>query len=211
MIAQLTGIVARKEANSVILDVNGVGYQVLVPITVLSALPAEGSKVTLVTHLLLRDDKSGAIEMTLYGFQSATELQAFKLLLSASGVGPKVALALLSTLDVSELARALSTNDTRMLSRVPGIGPKLAQRLCLELGDKMASFVFEQRAEQAAAGRQTAQENAAYEDVIEALVGLGYGRPDARRAADRVFASATDRSNTGALVTAALTLLTSGR
>ena len=211
MIAQLTGTVARVEANSVVVDVGGVGYQLLVPVTVLSSLPEVGGKVTLVTHLLLRDDKSGSIDMVLYGFANTTELQAFKILLGASGVGPKVALALLSTLDVPELARALSTNDTRLITKVPGVGPKLAQRLCMELGDKMAIFAFEQRTERAAAGRQTAEENAAYEDVVEALIGLGYGRPDARRAADRVFANATDRTNTAALITAALTLLTSGR
>ncbi len=149
--------------------------------------------------------------MTLYGFAGPTDLQAFKILLSVSGVGPKMALALLSTLDVPELARALSTNDTRVITKVPGIGPKLAQRLCLELGDKMAAFAFEQRAERAASGRQTEQENQAYEDAVEALVGLGYSRADSRRAADRAVANATDRTNTAALISQALRLLTGGR
>lgn len=206
MIAQLSGVVARVEANSVILDVGGVGYQVFVPVTVLSALPEGGGKFTLVTHLIVRED-----EMTLYGFANATELQAFKILLGVSGVGPKVALALLSTLDVGELARALSTNDTRQITKVPGVGPKLAQRLCLELGDKMAAFAFEQRAERAAAGKQTEQENANYEDVIEALVNLGYSRADSRRAADRAIANASDRTDFSALLRQALNLLTGGR
>jgi Holliday junction DNA helicase RuvA len=206
MIAQLSGVVARVEANSVILDVGGVGYQVFVPVTVLSALPENGGKFTLMTHLIVRED-----EMTLYGFANATELQAFKILLGVSGVGPKVALALLSTLDVGELARALSTNDTRQITKVPGVGPKLAQRLCLELGDKMAAFAFEQRAERAAAGKQTEQENANYEDVIEALVNLGYSRADSRRAADRAIANASDRTDFSALLRQALNLLTGGR
>ncbi|HZP81627.1 MAG TPA: Holliday junction branch migration protein RuvA [Chthonomonadaceae bacterium] len=206
MIAQLSGVVARVEANSVILDVGGVGYQVFVPVTVLSALPDNGGKFTLMTHLIVRED-----EMTLYGFANATELQAFKILLGVSGVGPKVALALLSTLDVGELARALSTNDTRQITKVPGVGPKLAQRLCLELGDKMAAFAFEQRAERAAAGKQTEQENANYEDVIEALVNLGYSRADSRRAADRAIANASDRTDFSALLRQALNLLTGGR
>ena len=208
MIAQLTGLVARIEANSVILDVNGIGYQVFLPVTTLSGLPEVGGKVTLVTHLVIRGQPD--FEMTLYGFSDTAQLQAFKLLLRASGVGPKVALALLSMLDVPELARALSTSDTRTITKVPGVGPKLAQKLCFELGDKMAAFAFEQKTERATAGQQTAQENAAHEDVMDGLVGLGYSRADARRAADKVFATATDRANTGALLAAALRLLTSG-
>jgi Holliday junction DNA helicase RuvA len=206
MIAQLSGVVARIEGNSVILDVGGVGYQVFVPVPVLAGLPEAGGKCTLITHLVVRED-----EMTLYGFATTTQLQAFRILLGVSGVGPKVALALLSSLDVPDLARALSTNDTRVITKVPGIGPKLAQRLCLELGDKMAAFIFEQRAERAASGQRTEQENRAYEDVIEGLVGLGYGRPDARRAVDRACANAPDRANTSALFAEALRLLNGGR
>jgi holliday junction DNA helicase RuvA len=206
MIAQLTGTVARTEGNSIVLDVSGVGYQVFVPATVLSALPEAGVKFTLMTHLIVRED-----EMTLYGFANQTEMQAFKILLGVSGVGPKVALALLSTLEVPDLARALSTSDTRAITKVPGVGPKLAQRLCLELGDKMAAFAFEKRTERAAAGTKTAQENAAYEDVIEALLQFGYSRPDARKATDRVVNEAADRTDVGALVTAALRWLTAGQ
>jgi Holliday junction DNA helicase RuvA len=206
MIAQLTGLVVRSEGSSLVVDVNGVGYQVFVPATVLSALPAAGTKFTLITHLIVRED-----ELTLYGFANQIEMSAFKILLGVSGVGPKVALALLSTLEVSDLARALSSSDTRAITKVPGVGPKLAQRLCLELGDKMAAFAFEQRTERAAAGAKTAQENAAYEDVIEALVGFGYSRPDARKATDRVFADAKERGDVGALITAALRWLTSGQ
>ncbi len=206
MIAQLTGAVARTEGSSVILDVGGVGYQVFVPVPVLSTLPESGGKLTLITHLIVRED-----ELTLYGFSDTLQLSAFRILLGVSGVGPKVALALLSTLDVSELARALSTSDTRIITKVPGVGPKLAQRMCLELGDKMAAFAFEQKTDRAVAGQQTAQENAAYEDVIDGLVGLGYGRPDARRAADRALAAAADRTNTSALISAALRYLTGGK
>ena len=209
MIAQLTGSVVRTESNSVILDVSGVGYQVFVTAPVLSNLPEAGGKVTLTTHLVLRGQPD--MEMTLYGFNDAAELATFKILLGASGVGPKVALALLSTLSVSELARALSTNDTRLITKVPGVGPKLASKLCLELGDKMAKFAFDQRTERTEAGKQTAEENAVYEDVMDGLVNLGYGRADARRAAERVFANAEDRTDVGALISATLRLLTSGK
>jgi Holliday junction DNA helicase RuvA len=209
MIAQLTGTVVRTEANSVILDVGGVGYQVFVPVPTLSALPPDGGKVTLLTHLVARVQPE--FDMALYGFMEASEQRAFKILLGVSGVGAKVALALISSLSVADMARALSTSDTKGITKVPGIGPKLAQRLCLELGDKMAVFIFEQKTERTEATQQTAQENATYEDVIEALVGLGYGRPDARRATDRVVANAADKTNTAALLSAALQFLNSGK
>ena len=205
MIAQLTGLIARVEGNSIIVDVGGVGYQVFVPATVLSLLPEVGAKATLVTHLIVRED-----EMTLYGFSTQTELQAFRILLGVSGVGPKVALALLSTLDVGELSRALSTSDTRVITKVPGVGPKLAQRMCLELGDKMSAFAFEDKVKRAEGNSQTAEENQAYEDAVEGLVALGWSRPDAKKAVQRVFDKATDRANVGALVSAALRLLTGG-
>ena len=207
MIVQLTGLVVRTEGSSVVLDVGGVGYQVFVPVTALNSLPDVGGKVTLMTHLVARTQPD--FDMALYGFLDGTEMQAFKILLSVSGVGAKVALAIISSLSVPELSRAIASNDTKVITKVPGVGPKLAQRLCLEVGDKMAAFAFEQKAERAQAGQQTAQENAVYEDVIEALIGLGYGRPDARRAADRVFTAAADRSDAGTLIALALQFLTS--
>ena len=209
MIAQLTGTVVRIEGNSVVLDVGGVGYEIVVPIPTLANLPAVGGKATLRTHLVGRVQPD--FEMTLYGFLDALELRAFRILLGVSGVGAKVALAMLSTLKVDEIARAVSTTDTKTITKTPGVGPKLAQRLCLELGDKMAAFVFEQKVDRAVASQQTAEENAIYEDIIDALVGLGYGRPDARRAADQVFAKSSDKTNASALISAALQILTSGK
>ncbi|MCW3053911.1 MAG: Holliday junction helicase subunit RuvA [Chthonomonadales bacterium] len=209
MIAQLTGTIVRIEGNGVVLDVGGVGYEVIVPIPTLAALPEAGGKATLRTHLVGRVQPD--FDMTLYGFLDPQDLRAFRILLGVSGVGAKVALAMLSTLKVDELARAVSTSDTKTITKVPGVGPKLAQRLCLELGDKMAAFVFEQKVDRAVASQQTAEENAVHEDIIEALVGLGYGRPDARRAADTVFAKSTDKTNAASLISAALQLLTSGK
>jgi Holliday junction DNA helicase RuvA len=206
MIAQLTGSVLRKDAASLVLDVNGVGYLVFVPSPLLESSAEPGAKLSLATHLVVRED-----ELTLYGFARPIELEAFRLLLSVTGVGPKVALAMLSTLDVSDLARALSTNDVRAITQAPGVGPKLAQRLCLDLGDKMAAFVFEKRAERMEAGRQTALQNAAREETIEALINLGYGRADARRAADRAAAAADNGADTATLVNAALKILTGSR
>jgi len=209
MIAQLTGRLVRIDGSSIILDVGGVGYQVVVPVTVLTTLPEPGQKATLLTHMVGRVQPD--FEITLYGFATSRQLHCFRALTGVQGVGAKVALAMLSTLEVDELARALSTSDTKLITKVPGIGPKLAQRLCLELGDAMASFAFTQRAERSEAGKKTADENAAYEDVIEALVGLGYSRQDARRAADSVTSTAADKINTSALISAGLQFLTAGK
>ncbi len=192
-----------------ILDVGGVGYQVFVPVTVLSALPEPGVKTTLQTHMVARVQPD--FEVALYGFLDPQELQVFKILISVSGVGARVGLAMISSFPVAELARAISSGDIKTITKAPGVGPKLAQRLCTEIGDRMAALAFEQKADRAEAGRLTAVENAAYEDVIEALIGLGYGRPDARRAADRMFTAAPDRTDTAALIAAALQFLTSGK
>ena len=209
MIAQITGTVVRTEANSVVLEAGGIGYQLYVPVDTLAGLPAVGEKTTLQTHLVLRGQPD--VEMTLYGFRDADQVRAFKILLSTSGVGPKVALALLSTYDLTELSRALSTNDTRTITRVPGVGPKLAARLCLELGDKMAAFSFLQRTECAADAARTVEENTAWEDAVEGLISLGYSRPDSRKAVDRAAGAAKDRTDVAGLLGAALKLLTTPR
>lgn len=203
MIAQLSGIVARTEANSVVLDVNGVGYRVFVPLSVLSALPETGGKATLHTTMIVRED-----DIALYGFRTLEEQQVFQLVTSVTGVGPKVALSMLSVLDTGELARAISSNDTRALTKIPGVGPKLAQRVALELGERMAELAFAQRIE-TLTSRQTPEENAAYEDVVEALVNLGYSRPDSRKAAERALSHSADKTSAPALIREALNLLTS--
>lgn len=209
MIVQLTGAVLRTEANSVILDVGGIGYQVFVPVTVLNAVPEAGGKVTLLTHMAARVQPD--FDIALYGFLDPQELHAFKILISVSGVGAKVGLAMLSSFSVAELARAISSGDTKVITKAPGVGPKLALRICTEIGDRMAAFAFEQKTERATATQRTADENAAYEDVIEALIGLGYGRPDARRAADRICTAAADRTDTPSMISAALQFLTGGK
>ncbi len=205
MIAQLTGTVIRTEANGLILEVGGIGFQVSVPTPTLNKLPEIGGKITLLTYLSARVQPD--FEMSLFGFLDSSELQVFKLLLSVSGVGAKVALAMLSALSVDELSRAISTNDVKSITKTPGVGPKLAQRLCLEIGDKIAAFAFEQKTDRAEAGKQTVQENAVYEDTLEGLVGLGYSRADARRAADRVFTTASDKSDLSKTLSAALQFL----
>jgi len=201
VIAQLTGTVARTEANSVVLDVQGVGYRAFVPLSVLASLPADGSKVTLYTSMIVRDD-----DITLYGFRSEDELRVFQALMSVTGVGPKVALSMLSVLEGGELARAIASSDVRSLTRVPGVGPKLAQRLILELGDQMARFAFESRVSGASAAQAPAT-NEAFEDIVEALVNLQYNRADARRAAEQVLTESRGLADVPTMLREALKLL----
>jgi holliday junction DNA helicase RuvA len=132
MIAFLTGRVADKTATACLLEVAGVGYRLAMSTTSLAALPAEGDEVTIWTYLYVRED-----ELSLYGFESAAEKDAFEQLITVSGVGPKVALATLSALSPDDLAAAVAAEDVALLSGVPGIGKKTAQRICLELKDKM--------------------------------------------------------------------------
>ncbi len=202
MIAQLTGVVAGTEANSVVLDVGGVGYRVFVPSSVLSGLPETGGRVTLYTVMTVRED-----DISLFGFASVEERQVYQLLTSVTGVGPKVGLAMLSVYSVDELGRAISGNDTKALGKVPGVGPKLAQRVALELGERMAEFAFTRRLESVTAGGSPEQ-NAAFEDVVEALVNLGYSRPDSKKAAERAMSAASDKTNTSALIRESLNILT---
>jgi Holliday junction DNA helicase RuvA len=203
MIAHLNGTVARIEANYVVVDVNGVGYRVVVPISALSSLPEAGGKAMLYIAMIVRED-----DISLYGFLSLADLQVFQIVTGVTGVGPKVALSMLSVMDAGELARSIAGNDVKALTRVPGVGPKLAQRIILELGERMAEFSFTHRVDSAVT-ESTARENAAYEDVVEALVNLGYSRPDSRKAAERAITNSTDKSNTGILIRDALNLLSS--
>lgn len=182
MIAQLRGIVARSAGNYVVLDVNGVGYKVNVPLTVIENLPPADQPLTLITHTQVRED-----DISLFGFLDETELRVFELLLTVSGVGPKVALGLLSALTANDLAQAISSDDVRTLTKVPGVGAKTAQRMVLELKEKIAQFGFEQRIGKISAGGpvKKLEGNAALlDDAVSALINLGYNKPEAQRGAD---------------------------
>lgn len=132
MIASLTGTVAAKAASFALIDVGGVGFKLAMSTTSLAALPAEGDEVTVFTHLHVRED-----ELSLFGFESEEERALFEQLITVSGVGPKVALSVLSSLKPDALKRALAREDVALLSSVPGIGKKTAQRLIIELKDKL--------------------------------------------------------------------------
>ncbi len=168
MIASLRGTLEAIGSDWAIIDVGGVGFQVYMPTSALSALSAIGEKVKLHTHLHLREDNA-----TLYGFASADELGLFQTLIGVSGLGPKLALAMLSAMNVEKLAMAIATSSTDLLTMVPGIGKKMANRLILELKEKIgAGWITTPAA-------QLAQENI---DVVAALTSLGYSVSEATRA-----------------------------
>jgi Holliday junction DNA helicase RuvA len=201
MIAQLTGNVIRIEANSVVLDVGGVGYRVNTPLSTLSRLPEEGEKTTLFTVMLVRED-----DISLYGFRTLEEQKLFMLLTSVTGIGPKLAISMLSVMEWGELCIAVSSNDQKSLLRIPGVGSKLAQRLCLELGDRLTEFMVAQKIERTPS-QDAITNHALFEDIQEALVNLGYSRADSRRAAERVIQANPEKTNAGLFIREALKLL----
>jgi holliday junction DNA helicase RuvA len=172
MIASLTGMVAERHGEALVVQTDGgVGYAVTVPVGVATRLPGRGARVSLFTELVVKEDG-----WALYGFDTATERQVFQRLLSASGFGPKLALALLSALGPERTVRSILGRDLSALSSVSGIGRKKAERLVLELQDRFSDLVIER-----AGIRATGSEEA-----VQALMGLGYGvaaADDAVRAA----------------------------
>ena len=168
MIASLHGRLESMSGDGVVLNVGGIGFQVYLPTSTLSSLGNIGEEVSLHTHLHLREDN-----VTLYGFASADELRLFQTLLGVSGLGPRLALAMLSAMSLEQLTMAVATGSTDLLTSIPGIGRKVADRLVLELKDKVAAGWVTTPA------AQLAEENT---DVLAALVSLGYSASEASRA-----------------------------
>lgn len=167
MIGRLRGTLVAKQPPQVLVEAGGVGYELDVPMSTLYALPALGAEVTLLTHLVVREDAQ-----LLYGFASERERATFRELLRISGVGPKVALAVLSGLSTDDLARAVAMQDTALLTRVPGVGKKTAERLLLELKGRLADAL-------PGSGGPGAVASGTAADVLAALVALGYNEREA--------------------------------
>lgn len=172
MISFLRGKIAYIKTDSVIIDINGVGYHVTVPLSVISALPPVGEEVFLFTNLTVREDK-----MLLYGFKYEEELDVFLELNTVSRVGPKVALSVLSVLQPSELAVAVTKEDVNTLTQVPGIGKKTAERIILELKDKLKDKVYDSQPP-----LDFTRGVDSIEEASEALLTLGYRHSEAIRA-----------------------------
>jgi Holliday junction DNA helicase RuvA len=189
MIATITGVIAERSGESLVIQTEGgVGYAVSVSIGVAQRLPARGARVTLFTELVVKEDG-----WSLYGFDSAIERQVFRHLLSASGFGPKLAIALLSALGPERTVRSIQTRDLSSLSSVNGIGRKKAERLVLELQDRFSDLVVEARG---------ARVNGT-EEAVRALMGLGYGLTAADDAVQAALAEGTP-NDTAQLIRRAL-------
>ena len=175
MIASITGRLKRKGPDYLIIDVSGIGYQVSVPLSTFCSIPELGAEVSLHVHTHLREDS-----LSLFGFLTQPEKDMFQMLLAVSGIGPKLALAVLSSLPVPELCCALQTSDDSRLCTIPGIGKKTAARMVLELKDKI-KIVLPDAALPRSAGDQDR-----LDDVVSALVNLGYKRAQAEDAVNKV-------------------------
>jgi Holliday junction DNA helicase RuvA len=167
MIGRLTGTLAEKSPPHLLVDCNGVGYEVDVPMSTFYNLPGLGERITLLTHLVVREDAQ-----LLYGFLSTGERATFRDLIKISGIGPRTALSVLSGLSVAELAQAVAQQQVTRLTKVPGIGKKTAERLLLELKGKLAPDL-------AAPGMPV---DDAQTDIVQALVALGYNEREAAAA-----------------------------
>ncbi len=176
MIAQLRGQVLRKSPQEVVVDVGGVGYRVLIPVSTFYRLPGEGDTVSLLVHTHVREDS-----LSLFGFFTDHEQSLFARLIEVAGVGPKLAVNILSGIEAPDLMQALRAGDLARLTRVPGVGKKTAERLIVELKDKMPALAAAPEA--APAGGTTG----AKDDLLSALVNLGYSRGEAEKGADRAL------------------------
>ncbi len=175
MIGRLRGELISKNPPFLLLDVNGVGYDVESPMSTFYDLPALGKQVVLFTHLAIRDDAH-----VLYGFASESERTLFRALLKVSGVGAKMALAILSGMSADEFASCVQIEDTAALVRLPGIGKKTAERLIVEMRDRLGKLDLAPSGA-ASAGRSQAVEHSPVADAVGALIALGYKPNDASR------------------------------
>ncbi len=199
MIGKLKGVVDSVDEEVLILDVNGVGYLVSASARTLRALPAAGEPAELLIETHVREDA-----IRLYGFLTASERDWFRLLQSVQGVGAKVALGILGALSAEALSAAVARQDKAMMARAPGVGPKLAARLVLELKDKALALAAADFAHTEAGFERAPKLAKAAEDAVLALVGLGYAQPQAAAAVARISAQLGPAAETAALVRAGL-------
>lgn len=180
MIGRLRGVLVEKQPPSLILDVRGVGYELEAPMSTFYRLPELGQEVTLITHFVVREDAQ-----LLYGFSDKSERQLFRSLIRVNGVGPKLALAILSGMEAEMFTRCVHEQDATMLTRIPGVGKKTAERLIVEMKDRLnewqpALAALEQAAISKAPGTNTRHDPV--QDAVSALIALGYRPQDASKA-----------------------------
>jgi len=191
MIAFLRGRVLEKQPNRVLIDVNGVGYEVSVPLSTFYDVGDEGAELALRIHTHVREDA-----LQLFGFLTILERQMFERLIAVSGIGPKLAIAVLSGLETRDLVTAVQRADVARLTTIPGVGKKTAERIVLELKDRLAHIMVPAASDVKPAVAATDRVRG---DLLSALQNLGYHRPDAERAADAVLRDSPERSLESAL------------
>jgi Holliday junction DNA helicase RuvA len=180
VIAQIRGRLLRKDTQEAVVDVGGVGYSVTIPVSTFYRLGEAGTEVTLLTHTHVREDA-----LALFGFLTADEQTLFERLIAVAGVGPRLAVGILSGIETPDLVGALRSGDVARLTRIPGVGKKTAERLVVELKDKMSGLGgVDPVTPEPAAGP--------HEDLVSALVHLGYSRPEAERGVDKALAQGRD-------------------
>jgi Holliday junction DNA helicase RuvA len=183
VIAQLRGRILEKQPNRIVVDVGGVGYDVFVPLSTFYGLGDPGSDISLRIHTHVREDA-----IVLYGFRTLLEQDLFERLIGVSGIGPRVALGVLSGIEPLELMRAIERSDVARLTAIPGVGKKTSERIVLELKDRLPRV---QEAAVAAGGVETAPAGVR-DDVLSALVNLGYHRPLAEKAVEAAIRNVPD-------------------
>jgi holliday junction DNA helicase RuvA len=180
MIGSLRGQIALKRAPDLLIEVGGVGYELQAPMSTFYNLPEQGATVTLYTHLIVREDAQ-----SLYGFAHEAERSLFRALLKVNGVGAKIALAVLSGMDVKRFTRCIEAEDATALTRIPGIGRKTAERLIVEMRDRLANLGEREFTASHPAGETT---SSPAEEAAQALIALGYKPQEASRMIERIAA-----------------------
>jgi Holliday junction DNA helicase RuvA len=181
MIGLLRGLILEKQPPQLLLDVNGVGYEIDAPMSTFYHLPDIGQQVTLHTHFVVREDAHH-----LYGFYAREERALFRTLLKVNGVGPRLALTVLSSIDPNEFVRCVVNNDTDSLVRIPGVGKKTAERLIIEMRDKVSNWHQGAVPVVSLSTQEAGGKNQATHDAVAALIALGYKPQEASRAVSKV-------------------------
>lgn len=199
MIAYVRGIVEDLTTDNVVIEVNGIGINVNISADTASRLPREGEPVKLYTYTSVREDA-----FQLFGFLRKNELELFKQLISVNGIGPKGGLSILSVLDVDDLRYAILSGDAKRIAKAPGIGPKTAQRIILDLKDKVSidDTIIDREIAHTAAGKAYALDSPAKSEAVEALVALGYDQAESMRAVSSI--ENIDELDSGQILKAAL-------
>lgn len=181
MIGQIRGTLLEKTPPQLILDVNGVGYEIDAPMSTFYKLPEIGQSLTLLTHFVVREDAQ-----LLFGFATSEERTLFRTLLKVNGVGPRLALTILSSIEPNDFVRCVTSHDTDSLVRLPGIGKKTAERLVIEMRDKLSTWQPNLSNETSQTNKMQNKQTQTFQDAISALISLGYKPQEASRAVAKI-------------------------